>query len=132
MPTISSVAYNTSGNLLPIHEGGIPTHFVRDFTFSSTIADNGDDVTLLTLPAGYRIVDATLRVSGTLGASCTAQLRLGTTALTAATTAGGASTVKMNAFPQDTDGTKTVNVLIGGADVAAGATVQLHLEYVRI
>src|SRR4051812_43302075 len=57
-------------------------------------AAQNDVVNVLEIPRGMVVADAYLAVSATLGASCTAQLRRGTTALTAATTAAAAGLVR--------------------------------------
>lgn len=118
--------------LTPLREGGVPTHVVQEISVVSGDASNGDDVTILTVPKGLRVVDATLATSGTLGASCTVKLRQGTNDLTSATTAGSASVVQMDKFPPDvtTDDT-AINLLVGGANIAASATIKVHVAYVR-
>jgi hypothetical protein len=101
------------------------------FAFSATIADDADTVALITIEHGMRLFDCSLAVSATLGASCTATLRKLTgetaTALTAKTTAGAASVVRMSAAPLDLVAGDVIQVLIDDADVAAAATVTVDL-----
>lgn len=131
MATITD--YALASVLTPVNEGGITTNVFRDLALTATAADATDDITVLTLPVGVRVVDASLSVDGTLGAGCTIQLRQGTTALTAATTAGGADFEQMNVFPPAaTTAATTINILVGGADIAAAAGVKVHVAYVRV
>jgi hypothetical protein len=87
-----------------------------------------DNIALFVPPAGAQIVGAILSHDGTLGASCTAQLRIGTTTLMGASTAGGASSVVQNAGAAAAcDGTNAVNVLIAGAAIAASTNLRVSL-----
>lgn len=90
-------------------------------------ADNGDDITAFDLPAYYQVVAGSMYVSATLGASCTAQLRAGSTAISAATGGGAAETELLSALPAISASEQAINVLIGGADVTAGATITVCL-----
>lgn len=102
-------------------------------SLASDAADNGDDISLMNIPAGMVPMGVIYNISATLGASCTSQLRVGTTAITAATTAGGADTEQQNAYVAPSTSVTTLNLLIGGADItgAAVATVQGMLVPVR-
>lgn len=131
MPTIAT-------NLIPATKLPLPPNgvsslpFVFTMTGTATLADNGDDISWFALPAGYGLLVKTFNVSATLGASCTAQLRIGTTALTAATTAGGADTELATAVSiAPTTAARTVNILVGGADIAAAANFVLVGEITR-
>ena len=103
----------------------------RDTVIALTIpvvsgdANNGDDITILTPPAGARLHGFTFGHSATLGAAATAQLRQGTTAITAATTAGGASRGLQTVVAAPADGAQTLNVLIGGANITASANIEI-------
>lgn len=131
MPTISTLAL--ASNQSPMVEGGAETTVFRSLSLTSGIANNADDITVMTIPAGCRLTHIEINVSATLGTSCTLQGRLGSTALTPATTAGGASFVQRNAFPPATLTSATaINLLVGGANITAAATVQVLVKYVRV
>jgi len=99
-------------------------------TLAADAADSGDTIDCFDLPAGARILDCALSVGATLGASCTATLMLGETALTGATSAGGAHVERMTAFPPPRgDDPQTVRIAIGGADIAASAAVEVMVTY---
>lgn len=99
------------------------TKFSIDIVVANGDAAAADDIAVLTPPAGARIVGAALRQSGSIGATTTAQLRLGTAALTAATTAAAASGVLQNAYLAAANGTDKLNILIGTAAISVGATL---------
>lgn len=123
-------------NAFPSWNSGIAS-IQKVLAFSSTQAGNGDQVNVLEVPPGAkkRLTRATLRTSGTLGAGCTVQLRVNRggsfTVLTAATTAASASKVSDAAqagVPFDLQGGDIIELLVGGADVAAAATVTVDLD----
>lgn len=130
MPTISNLAFTTLARL-PDREEGKVAFFEHAMVIPASGVNNADDVTVVTMPAGFRILEAYLTVSATLGASATVQLRQGSTALTPATTAGGASTVSINRRPITTNGTDALNLLVGGANVTASATATVSITYIR-
>ena len=87
-------------------------------------ATNGDDITVLTLAPGHTFVVDAFGHDATLGASCTAQLRVDTTAVTGATTAGAADVVPGSDVDLGLSASEqTLNVLIGGADITATANI---------
>lgn len=120
MPTITSVKLQDH---LRVYSADRPQAFRYSFAFSSTLADDADDIELFDIPAGMALFATGLNVSATLGASCTLTLRADTSALTAKTTAGGASTVIQSLVDVPSTSVRTVNVLVDDADIAAGATV---------
>lgn len=91
---------------------------------------NGDNIDLFTPPAGAIFSGIQFGHSATLGAAATIQLRLGALALTAATTQGGASRVQQNASVAPADGVQKLNALVGGANIAASATIEVTGFYV--
>ncbi|MCR5870673.1 MULTISPECIES: hypothetical protein [unclassified Sphingomonas] len=112
----------------------------KSVTLAADAADNADTIEIFTVPVGenFRLFDASLKVGGTLGASCTVQLRAnrgGTrTVLTAATTAGGASKVTgaaQTTVPFDLASGDIIELLVGGADIAASAAVEVDLKVSR-
>jgi hypothetical protein len=109
------------------HRSPGPYMFRREITTGTALAEN-DVVRLCQIPRYVVIKNASLKPSGTLGASATAQLRRTTTALTAATTAAAATAVVQNTVdqPNVTDGTDYLNILIAGA--AAGTSAVLSVE----
>ena len=87
-------------------------------------AAQNDRIVIQNLPKGHVILRARLGHDATLGASCTAKLASGTTALTAATTAGAASYVMDTvACPIDAAADQSFNILIEGAAIAATAII---------
>lgn len=93
-------------------------------TISSTLADNTDSIKILDVPAGYVLDSLKTIISATLGASCTLQARIGTTAIAAASTAGGADTkAVMTSIVGPSSSEAAFNYLVGGADISAGATL---------
>lgn len=101
-------------------------------SFSLAAGNNADTITIAELAAGERVIDFHLDVSATLGASCTLRGRVGGTAVTAATTAGAASYVSQNVYPlaAAAAGDK-IDLLIGGANVSATATVKVAALVIR-
>jgi hypothetical protein len=101
-------------------------------SFSLAAGNNGDTITIAELGDKERVVGAFLDVSGTLGASCTLTARVGGTAVTGATTAAAASTVVMSKFPPAASAAgDKLDILIGGANVAATATVKVAFLVMR-
>jgi len=96
-------------------------------TIASGDAASSDDITCFDLPAYYQVVAGSMHVSATLGSSCTIQLRVGATAITAATSAGGADTELLSALPAISASEQAINVLIGGANVTAAAVITVCL-----
>ncbi len=106
-----------------------PTLVTRKLSTVSA-GTNADHFVLETVKAGERVVNFILYQDATMGASCTLQARVGTTALTAATTAGAASGVAQINHHADLAADTTVNILIGGANV--GGTANVYYSYWRI
>lgn len=113
-------------------------HHQKVIALPNAAANSGDNIAVYAFPAGInrRLTSVVLRTSGTLGASCTLQARVnrgGTrTVLTAATTAGAASKVDSSAqagVPFDIQGGDVLELLVGGANIGAAATVTLDFEY---
>jgi hypothetical protein len=99
---------------------------------SNGYAASGDDIVFFKAPCAMRICDASLNASASLGTSATAQLKAGSTAITAATTAGGADFEKMNVAPVDVAAGDAIQVRIGGANVTASATLSVHIVGYRL
>lgn len=93
---------------------------------ASPAANQNDDIRIMAIPPGFIVYGATMTVSATLGASCTAQLRRTTTALTAATTAGGADRETQSVVDEPGTSTAYLNVLIAGAAISAAATLTVE------
>jgi hypothetical protein len=106
------------------------THVLHRFTAPSSGIANGDVINLLKLPAGKRVLHAYLNVGGTLGAGATIQLRVGTTAITAASTATAAGHLVMNAkAPVVSASESDINLLVGGADISAAAAIEVMVMW---
>lgn len=97
---------------------------------TSGVAASADTIRICHLPANARVLAATMRVDATLGVSATIQLRQNATALTAATTAGGADQEVLASVVAPATSTTVVDLLVGGAAVTASANVQVTLGYV--
>lgn len=132
MATVTSLQDDS----FPSYNSGIAS-IQKVLAFSSSQAANGDQVNVMAIPAGAkkRLTRAVVRTSGTLGASATLQLRLNRdssyTVLTAATGAGAASKVTDVAqagVPIDLEGGDIIELLVGGADIAAAADVTVDLD----
>lgn len=97
---------------------------------TSGIAASADTITIATLPANARVTYADFRVDGSLGTGATIQLRHNTSALTAATTAGGADgELKASVVGPATSATK-IDLLVGTSAITASANVVVTLGYV--
>lgn len=99
-------------------------------TLTSGMAANADTIEVCYLPANARILAATMRVDGSLGTGATIQLRQNATALTAATTAGGADQEVLASVVAPATSQTTVDLLVGTSAVTASANVQVTLQYV--
>ena len=130
MATISTI--KLSDLSVPTPPDSRPVYVDFNIPISATLADNGDNIELFDLPAGLMFIPAASGVDATLGASCTIQLRVGTVAVTAATTAGGASSVGSNAADVDvSESEASVNFLVGGADISAAANAHVRGFIIR-
>lgn len=109
---------------------------VRDTTviwsgaLTSGMAANADTIEVCYLPANARILAATLRVDGSLGTGATLTLRQNATALTAATTAGGADQEVLASVVAPATSQTIVDLLVGTSAVTASANAQVTLLYV--
>lgn len=95
-----------------------------------------DTIRFMTLPAGARIIDATLRVSGNIAAASstlTLQQLVNTTAtsLTAALAATAAGSVRMNVAPPAGVSGHPVHVqaLVSTAALNASGDIEVYVEY---
>jgi hypothetical protein len=101
-------------------------------SFSLSAGNNADTITIAELAEKERVIGCFLDVSGTLGASCTLQARASGTAITSATTAAAASVVHMDKYPPAAAAAgDKLDILIGGANVAATATVKVCYFVIR-
>lgn len=96
---------------------------------TSGVAAAADTIRVCHLPANARILAATMRVDGSLGTGATIQLRHNATALTAATTAGGADQEVLASVVAPATSTTVVDLLVGTSNVTASANVQVTLGY---
>lgn len=86
---------------------------------------SGDRVNVCKVGAKQKVVAATISVDGTLGTGCTILLAVGTTAITAATTAAAAGNKVMSIVAEAAGSDGYLNVLVGGADVGAAANIKV-------
>lgn len=112
----------------PLAFSGSPTFFRKRFSLAA--GNSGDTVSIVDIPHNYSVRNLVVTVAGTLGASCTILGARGATALTAATTAGGADReVQSVTDTPSTSGTEDIlNVTIGGAAVSATAVVTVECD----
>lgn len=95
-------------------------------------AAQNDRIVLQNLPKHHVVLRGRIGHDATLGASCTLKLAAGTTALTAATTAGAASYVMDTiACPIDDSADQSLNLLVEGAAIAATANIYVDLLVVN-
>lgn len=99
-------------------------------TLTSGMAASADTIEVCYLPANARVLAATMRVDGSLGTGATVQLRQNTSALTAATTAGGADQEVLASVVGPATSQTIVDLLVGTSAVTASANVQVTLLYV--
>lgn len=123
--------FDTVKDLLP---HAPTTKMVQFTTAASGEAAQNDRIALGYLPANCILEDGDISHDGTLGASCTITLQLENGAtdidLTAASTAGGASRVRMTAHPVASTPThRVVYALVEGAAIAAVANICARWTY---
>ena len=108
-----------------------PVWYTVNFSaaLTSGVAAAADTIRVCHLPANARILAATMRVDGSLGTGATIQLRHNATALTAATTAGGADQEVLASVVAPAKSTTVVDLLVGTSNVTASANVQVTLGY---
>lgn len=123
---------------LPSFNRGISL-ITKQLTLPATGINSGDNVEVFTVPHSgqvWRLSAASLGVSGTLGASVTAQLKVnrgGTrTVLTPASTAAAAgkvTSVAQATVPFDLEGGDVIEIAIAGGNVSVSADLTVDLEY---
>ena len=123
-----------ASTLTPILDTGV-YNVRRDSAFPAAGGPaSGDYCPLFTVPRNGRIIDADIAQSATLGAGCTVKLalyRAGASVrdLTVATAAGAAAYANANTLgPIDALAGDEVVVVVGGANVAAAATVTADVQ----
>ncbi len=129
MPVVNTYALPAT-QTPEIHAGAFT--ITRVLPIASGAASNADNITVLTIGRNARLTMAFLRNSATLGASCTLKMqrnRGGTrTDLTVATTAGSASVVSgITLGPVDLLAGDIIELLVGGANIGAAASVEVDL-----
>jgi ethanolamine utilization microcompartment shell protein EutL len=115
--------YALSDVLVPQLEEGKITFIEKEFSLAA--GNNGDTITIVDDGVSRRVVDCYLSVSGTLGAACTLAARHNSTAVTGTTTAAAASVVRQSSNYPPAASTGKLDLVIGGANVAATATVKV-------
>lgn len=118
-------------NSTPSRNTGV-RHIRKTLVLTNGIANNGDYIEVMKVPvkqSGF-LHRMSVYQGATLGAGATLTGAVGTTAVTGATTAAAASKVDSDS---DTDmpialaGGETIQLLVGGANITAGATVIVDL-----
>jgi hypothetical protein len=112
-------------------EGGGLFSINTSFSITTGGGDSGDVLEILDMPMDCRIVDAIQSVSATLGASCTVRLRHDDgstqTNICPASTAGGADVDRMSIAGLNVSKGDEIDLVIGGANIGATATISVDL-----
>jgi hypothetical protein len=115
--------YAIPANVTPVMRPGVTPLNFKVTAVVATWAAN-DVINLGKLLKGFSICWAKVWVKSTLGASCTVQLRVGTTAITAASTAAATSLVVQNAgIEADANNDRDINLLVAGAAVGTAGVI---------
>lgn len=128
MPEILTLAIPATET--PQYAGDRLTPIVWSATLTSGIAASADTIRVATLPPNARIVTAEFRVDASAGTGATLQLRHNGTAITGATTAGGADSELRTAIVAPATSSTIVDLLVGTSAVTASCNVQATLTYV--
>jgi hypothetical protein len=96
------------------------------YTIPASGPASGDNIVLMTIPANYVVVHYMQALSGTIGASATLTAKVGSTSIAAATTAGGADTKVQSLMDVPSASARNLQLTVGGANVAASATVTVQ------
>jgi hypothetical protein len=123
-----------ASNLTPALDTGV-YNVRKDVAMPATGGPaNGDYCPLFAIQRAGRIIDADIAQSATLGAGCTVKLSLYRAGalvrdLTVATAAGGSAYANANTLgPIDAQAGDEVVIVVGGANVAAAATVSADFQ----
>lgn len=130
MAAVTSLAHPASLTKPRTREKGVATNLYWSKALTSGVAASADTVNVFYLPAGARVVHASLRVDGSLGTGATIQLRHNASVVTGATTAGGADMEMMTSAPGAATSGTTVDLLVGTSAITASANVEVRLGYV--
>jgi hypothetical protein len=130
MAAVTSLAHPATTTKPKVREKGVTTTIFWSKALTSGVAASADTVDIAYLPAGARVVHASMRVDGSLGTGATIQLRHNASAVTGATTAGGADMEMMVSAPGAATSGTTVDVLVGTSAVTASANLEVRLGYV--
>lgn len=123
-------AHKIAAGALASRVAGITT-ITKEISVVNGLAAQNDTIELFDLPAGFRVIGGRIGHTASLGADATAQLKMGSANLTAATTAAGASDVQITGLSPAVDAaSRTVAITIAGAGVT-GTTGTLY-AYVLI
>lgn len=125
MATVSKFKLRDQERPAPVN--GRLVVFTREIDVVSGDCPQNDNIDLFDLPANYQVLTGHMRVSASLGASATATLRAGTTAITAATAAGGADVEALSVNVAFSSSEQSINILIEGAAITASATFRVIL-----
>lgn len=101
----------------------VPMYNYVTMVIPSTAADTTESIELMDVPPGWTVTGLIWNISATLGASCAIQARVGTTAISAASTAGGADTEVQTAYAAPSTSAQALNWLVSGGDTSASATL---------
>ncbi len=133
MAEITSIQLRTTE--VPLVEGGCLFSMKHSFPVDATLAEDADTVTVFELPADVRIVGALFHIAGTLGTSCVATLRhndgVTPVVLTAASTAAQDNTLRGVNKGIDASAGDKIDILIGGADIAAATSMEVDVICMR-
>lgn len=113
----------TLGDHLVKSHAVVPMFHYYVITIADNMAAQNDSIKVIDVPAGQVVTGLIWNISATLGASCTLQARVGTSAISAASSAGSADTEVQTAYVAPSTSEAPLNFLVGGAAITEPATL---------
>lgn len=110
------------------------SHVQKKISVVNGSALSGDTIDVMGVAPGQSgfLIGAVLRASATLGVGVTVQLRVAGSAVTPATTAGGASKVDSSSeagVPLALAGGELIDILVGGGNIGSAADLTVDLLF---
>jgi len=129
MAAVTSLALPATLTAPKVRGKNVPTIVVWSKALTSGTAAAADTIDVAYLPAGAKVVFASLRVDASLGVGTTVQLRHNAGAVTAATTAAQANMLMMTSAPAVATSGTTVDLLVGTSNITASGNAEVRLGY---
>lgn len=128
MATVTTLLQNAQTQKGAI--AGAPVTIPINVAVASGAASSGDTISLFTIPNGYFVTGFHFGHDATMGAGATATAKIGSTSVSAATTAGAAGymTPTVPDDPALATADRVFGVAIGTANIAAGFNFKGHLK----